>query len=238
MTLRRFSPALLLAVVSFMVTSTARADKTQLDPGEEALPYRIPVLNADRAKQSTFALEDVVGPDATTKKKFVLMSFFATYCEPCKRELPYLAALNTEYGDRGLQVVSVSIDKEEEKIKEAQGLVEQHNLTHPVLKDRFQVVAKRYYVTKLPCLYMINSDMKVAKVSIGYDDNASREILAEVRKGLGIPESDPVPPSLAKFLGKAPPSQAAQPTGEDEDTGKKGKGKKVKGSKGKKAKAG
>src|SRR5690606_5249870 len=136
-------------------------------PGEDALPFRAPLINADRAKQTFFALEDVVGPDAAQKKKFVLMSFFATYCEPCKRELPFLAALHAEYADKGLQVVSVSIDKDEDKIKEALALTEQHDLTHPVLKDRFQIVGKRYYVTKLPCLYMIDQDMKIAKVSVG-----------------------------------------------------------------------
>jgi len=195
-------------LLSLQLSTQAWADKTQLDPGEDALPFRIPVLNADRAKQSVFALEDVVGPDATNRKKFVVMSFFATYCEPCKRELPYLAALQTEYGDKGLQVVSVSIDKDEEKLKEALGLVEQHNLTHPVLKDRFQVVAKRYYVTNLPCLYMIDTNMKVAKVAVGYGDNASKEILADVRIGLGLPENDPVPASLAKFINTKPEAVA------------------------------
>ncbi len=213
-----FFPATLL------LTTHVRAEKTQLDPGEEALPFRTPLLNPERAKQSFFALEDVVGPDAANKKKFVLMSFFATYCDPCKRELPFLAALNAEYADKGLQVVSISIDKDEEKIKEAQGLVEQNNLVHPVLKDRFQIVAKRYLVTKLPCLYMINDQMKVAKVSVGYDNNASREIFDEVRKALGIAATEPVPPGLQKFLGATDP-QAAQPgdaAGDDKGKGKKG----------------
>ena len=196
-----------LVVLSALIPSLASADKTQLDPGEEALPFRIRVLNAEKAKMPTFDIQDVVGPEAESKKKLVVMSFFATYCEPCKRELPFLGALYEEYKDQGLQVISVSIDKEEDKIKVASDLAAQHALTYPVLSDRFQVVAKRYYITKLPCLYFVDATMKVAKVSVGYDDNASKDILATVRTALGLPVDAPVPARLQKFMQQAKPAE-------------------------------
>ncbi|MCC6808933.1 MAG: redoxin domain-containing protein [Deltaproteobacteria bacterium] len=193
--------ATVTALIALVIApAAALAEKTQLDPGEEALPFRIRVLNADKAKIPTFDIQDAIGPEATVKKKMVLMSFFATYCEPCKKELPFLGALYNEFKEQGLQIVSVSIDKEEDKIKVATELATQHDLQYPVLTDRFQVVAKRYFISKLPCLYFIDANMKVAKVSIGYDDNAQKEILATVRTALGLPTDAPVPESLQKFM--------------------------------------
>jgi alkyl hydroperoxide reductase subunit AhpC len=218
-----------LVLVSALIPSIASADKTQLDPGEDALPFRIKVLNPDKAKIPTFDIQDVVGPEAESKKKLVVMSFFATYCEPCKRELPFLGALYEEYKDQGLQVLSVSIDKEEDKIKVAAELAAQHALSYPVLSDRFQVVAKRYYINKLPCLYFVDGNMKVSKVSIGYDDNASKDILSTVRTALGLPVDAPVPERLQKYIGgkpaeAAPAAKTEEPKEEKADP-KKGKAK-------------
>lgn len=228
----------LFLVFAVALPGTALAEKTQLDVGEEALAFRIRVLNGDKAKMPTFDIQDVIGPEATNKKKLVIMSFFATYCEPCKRELPFLGALYEAMKDQGLQVVSVSIDKEEDKIKVASDLAAQHNLTYPVLTDRFQVVAKRYFISKLPCLYFIDGNMKVAKVSIGYDDNATKEILSTVRAALGVPADAPIPESLQKFMPSAAPAPATPAKGEEpaakqDDAAKPGDKSDPKGAKGK-----
>lgn len=227
------------------------AEKEKYEVGEEVENFTLRPLNAEAAGLKVVSLENYVGPEKTERKKAVIISFFATYCEPCKRELPFLQALYNEYKDKDLLVLSVSIDKEEAEVKKVQDLIEQHKLTYPVLHDRYNIVAKRYFVQKLPNLYIIDENQKVTKVGIGYDDNASTEILAEVRKTLGLPVSDPVPASIAPFLKGAataatPETKPADPAGTtvskqaspdtapgatDEKPGKKGrkgKGKKAK----------
>lgn len=213
--------------------ATAAAGVGGLPIGSDALPFRIKTLNPDKAGVATFGLEDALDAESPQPKRLVVMSFFATYCEPCKREMPFLQALHEEYASRGLQLMSVSLDKEEDKIKEAQALAGQHGLSYPVLSDRFQVVGKRYQVETLPCLYFIDASSKVALVKVGYDNDASKQILAEVQARLGLPAS--VPARLAPFVGAqgAAPSAAetqAQPTSDSDQaaTGDKKTGQKSK----------
>lgn len=61
--------------------------------------------------------------------KIQLINFWATWCPPCKREIPLLIELQKEYKDRGLQVIGIALDKREAVIK----YVAEHNINYPVL---------------------------------------------------------------------------------------------------------
>jgi thiol-disulfide isomerase/thioredoxin len=203
--------ALVLGVLS-PLTALA-ADQDRLNVGEEAPSFRLKSMNADTTKIPAFALDDYVGSDAEDpqKKKAVVLSFFASYCEPCKRELPFLSALYKEYAGKGLMVASVSIDKDDESIKKVQDLLAQVKPEHVVTNDHFQVVAKRYYVKTLPALYIVDPAKNVSVAKVGYGEGATQEIFAAVRKSLGIAETEPVPASLTKFLQAAPAKNSTTP---------------------------
>ena len=198
---RLLFPALLLS--HYSVSFAAASEQDRLNVGEEAPSFRLKSMNADITKIPAFALDDYVGTDAddpAKQKKAVVLSFFASYCEPCKRELPFLSALYKEYQDKGLMVASVSIDKDDEAIKKVQELLATVKPEHVVTNDHFQVVGKRYYVKTLPALYIVDSSKNVSVAKVGYGEGATQEIFAAVRKSLGMAESDPVPASLQKFL--------------------------------------
>lgn len=185
-------------------------------------------MNPDTSKIAAFALDDYVGTDAddpTKQKKAVVLSFFASYCEPCKRELPFLSALYKEYASQGLMVASVSIDKDEEAIKKVQDLINTVKPEHVVTNDHFQVVGKRYYVKTLPALYIVGADKNIAVAKVGYGEGATQEIFAAVRKSLGIDEKQPVPASLSRFLTAAAPAKNAEPVQVPAASKKKGRKK-------------
>ncbi|MCC6807955.1 MAG: redoxin domain-containing protein [Deltaproteobacteria bacterium] len=185
-----FSPLFLCAV--------AFADKERLDAGDEAPNFAAKTLNPDVAKTRVFTLDSVVGTEATDRKKAVLTSFVSATCESCQKELKFLQALYAEYKDKGLLVVGVSTDKEEGDTKK---MAEQTaGIEFPVINDRFNIVAQRYFVTKPPQMYIIDESGKVAKVSTSYDDAANRGTLDEVRKNLGLSVSEDPPPSLQAFM--------------------------------------
>ena len=80
-----------LAVSCLLLPLVANAaDKEKYEVGEEVPTFTLKPLNAEAAGLKVVSLENYVGPEKTEKKKAVILSFFATYCEPCKRELPYL----------------------------------------------------------------------------------------------------------------------------------------------------
>lgn len=183
------------------------ADKDHFDIGEAVPVFTLKAINTDVTHGEAYVSPDhYYGPEAKDPKKAILLTFFATYCEPCKKEMPLLAMLYDAYKDKGLQVLSVSIDKEPDKVEFAHALAKQTNAKFPVLSDHFNIVAKRYQVSKLPCVYLLNGEGKVAMVNIGYTDDASKKLVEEIRKTIGVPASEPVPENITTFL-------AAHPTG-------------------------
>jgi len=89
---------------------------------------------ADAKKANiNFTLKDIDGKDvklASLKGKVVLLDFWATWCEPCKMEIPWFAEFQTKYGPRGFQAIGVSVDDTVEKLKP---YVAKYKMNYPVL---------------------------------------------------------------------------------------------------------
>lgn len=187
----------ILIVTSLLALHQPAAAGT-LPVGVAAEAFRIKTVNSEVVQARLFSLGQLVGPSAKESKKLVILSFFATYCEPCKRELPLLQKLFAEYGDQGLGVLVVSIDKDGDirggAAKAVAEIAEQNGLTFPVLHDRFNIVAKRYGVEKLPCLYLIDQQGNIALVNVGYTDDFSAQLVTEVQTRLGQPVGARKPP--------------------------------------------
>ncbi|MCK5689505.1 redoxin domain-containing protein [Myxococcota bacterium] len=198
--------------VSLLVSGSARsvlaADKDSFAIGDEVPRFSLKAVNPDDAGKKLVGVDDYFEGSKDGAKKAILISFFATYCEPCKREMPFLAALYDEYREQGLMVLSVSIDKEADKVAFIKELATKSGVKFPVLSDRFNIVAKRYMISKLPCVYLLGPDGKVTMVKVGYDDNATKEILDNTRTLLGIPTTDPVPEILVAHMGNGHASDA------------------------------
>jgi peroxiredoxin len=184
----------------FIGALPAAALADDLAVGDPIKPFRLRSVNPKVAGKGFFGLSSHVGPGATEPKKAVLLSFFATYCKPCKKEMPFLAALDATYREKGLLVLSVSIDQEKEKIDQAKRLADEHGVKFPVLSDRFNIVAKRWGIAKLPCVYLIDGDGKVIMQKVGYKGGVTAELHAAVREALGEPSDTPVPPALAEWV--------------------------------------
>ena len=81
-----------------------------------------------------FTLKDMNGQEVTLsayKGKVILLDFWATWCGPCKIEIPWFVALQTKYGKDGLQVLGVSVDDTVDKLKPFADSLE---MNYPVLQ--------------------------------------------------------------------------------------------------------
>ena len=161
-------------------------DPPVLKPGDEAPQFSGALHNPAQAGVARIDLGSLVGTEAETPAKAVLISFFATWCKPCKRELPFLQQLSTEYKDRGLRVISVAIDKDEAQWPLIQELVTRDHVTFPIVKDRYNIIARQYLgqKTQLPSVFIVARDGTVALVKQGYPDDANAFLKAEVEKAL------------------------------------------------------
>ena len=165
-----------------------QADPPVLSPGDDAPMFAAVLHNAESAGVQRVDLSSMVGSEAEAEQsaKAVLISFFATWCKPCKKEMPFLQQLSTEYKEKGLRVVSVAIDKDEANWPQILDLVKLNHVTYPVVKDRYNLIARQYLgdKTALPSVFIVNHDGKVAMVKQGYPNDAAEFLRAEVEKAL------------------------------------------------------
>ena len=185
----RLARALALALVlELPAAAPARADDAAV--GGLAPAFSLRTLNPDAAGTGWVALEKLVGAGADDPgAKVVLLSFSASWCEPCRKELPLLVRLDRDYREQGLRVVSVNIDTEPEGIEAAKQLAVDAGLRHPVCSDRFNILVRRYLGEKaaLPSVFLVRQDGTIALVARGYAKDASEFLEAAVRKELGLP---------------------------------------------------
>ena len=165
-----------------------KADPPVLNVGDDAPMFAGVLHDPEAAGAPRIDLSSLVGSeaDADLQAKAVLISFFATWCKPCRKEMPFLQQLSTEYKDKGLRVVSVAIDKDEAAWPQIAELVKSNHVTYPVVKDRYNLIARQYLgdKTALPSVFIINKEGKVAMVKQGYPNDAAEFLRAEVEKAL------------------------------------------------------
>lgn len=85
--------------------------------------------------------------------KVVLLNFWATWCKPCKEEMPEIQAAYEMYKDQGFVVLGINFGEKREKVKK---LVKEMGLTFPILLDRDFEVAEFHNVVSLPVTFFID----------------------------------------------------------------------------------
>jgi thiol-disulfide isomerase/thioredoxin len=186
-----------LAALALLAALPAAADE-EIGEGLPAPSFSLRTMNPEVAGTGWIALDRFVGAEPEDPAaKVVLISFFASWCEPCKREMPFLVQLDRMYRDQGLRVLGVAIDKEEAGIEAAKNLIQSAKVTYPVLSDRFNFLARRYLGDKapLPSVFIVRRDGTIAKIERGYAKDASAFLLSEVQDALGIARKGKQPAS-------------------------------------------
>jgi thiol-disulfide isomerase/thioredoxin len=124
----------------------------------------------------TFALKDVNNRTVKLsdyRGKVIVLDFWATWCGPCKIEIPGFVDLQNRYGKDGLQVIGVSVD-DESTIKDLAPFVEQFKMNYPVLKSIGHEDIQDAYgpMFGIPTTVLISRDGKVCKKHIGMAEKA------------------------------------------------------------------
>ncbi len=188
--IRTATLAAALALMSLLAPTTpALAQTEDLKIGDAAPTFTLPLYNPTADGPTTASLDTYLGADADDKgAKAVVLSFFATYCAPCKREMPYLEQLSRMYKDAGLRVLMISIDRDDAAAAKIADLVKLNHITFPILKDRFNFLARRYLGAQapLPSLFIVGRDGNIRTMNRGYGKDASTFLLAQVQQALGL----------------------------------------------------
>ncbi|MBI5630560.1 MAG: TlpA family protein disulfide reductase [Elusimicrobia bacterium] len=130
-----------------------------ISPGAQAPAFALPLLGGGMI------------PLSRLRGKVVLLTFWATWCDSCREEMPLLEALHRRYLPKGFTVAAASMDREGRAVM---GFVAQSNLSFPVLLSD-EKTAKAYQVLGLPTSYLIDRKGRIARRYVGAFDPMTLE---------------------------------------------------------------
>src|SRR5581483_2653059 len=131
-----------------------------------------------------FVLSDLNGKRLTLaeyKGKVVLLNFWATWCDPCRREIPRFIELQKEYGGRGLQVVGISLDDD---AKAVPPFYREYKMNYPVAVGDAKLAESFGNILGLPVNFLVDRDGRIAARHLGEADipqleNEIRDLLRD-----------------------------------------------------------
>ncbi|MHB8635437.1 MAG: TlpA disulfide reductase family protein [Fimbriimonadaceae bacterium] len=135
-----------------------------VDPAYQAAVTELAAMHADQAKVD-FTLQDITGKTWTRsalKGKVVLVNFWATWCPPCRKEMPDLERLYKEFGDRGFVVLAIS----DEVSTTVAPFIAKQGYTFPILLDPGRKVNTAYHVQGIPNSFLYNRQGKLVAQAI------------------------------------------------------------------------
>jgi peroxiredoxin len=136
-------------------------------------------------KMPEIGLKDLSGRVVNTASlagKVVVIDFWATWCAPCREELPVLQKLYKKYGAQGLVVVGVSVDKEADNIKQ---FMQKMPLSFPIVHDAAHSVSGKYAPPRMPSSYLVDRKGIVRYVHGGYRAEDAAAFEKEIQGLLG-----------------------------------------------------
>lgn len=139
-----------------------------------------------------FTLEDIDGQSVSLKdvlasNKAVLINFWATWCPPCREEIPDLIRLQSQYKDKGFTVLGVDVGESGRKVS---GFAAKNGMNYPIVLDKTNKVAESYGIVGIPTSYLVSSDGRI----LGEYHAAGPDLFADVEKALAsAPEIAPKP---------------------------------------------
>ena len=138
-------------------------------------------LNAN-APAPDFTLRSLDGVNlrlAEQRGRVVMVNFWATWCGPCKIEMPHLVRLYDKYRASGFQLLGVNIDDDP---RNASASAAKLGITFPVLLDGDKRVAKLYELSTMPTTLLIDRDGRLRHVHRGYRDGYEQTYDQQVRE--------------------------------------------------------
>ncbi len=168
------------AVIMLLVLSTSgdgffhrrkvpESDKMDLFTRLRVQKFEEPVVAPD------FTLKDLKGTQVTLKNfkgRVVFLNFWATWCPPCRREMPSMERLNKQLKDRDFTMLAVDMQESEKQVR---AFISEFSLSFPALLDLNGDISSLYGIVGLPTTYIIDREGKIIGKAVGPRDWSSQE---------------------------------------------------------------
>lgn len=112
-----------------------------------------------------------------SQNKAVLINFWATWCPPCREEIPDLIKFQEKYGTSGFTVLGVDVGESKTKVST---FAKKFGMNYPIVLDSQMAVAERYKIVGIPTSILVNSEGKI----LGQYHAFTKKLVADVEKAL------------------------------------------------------
>jgi len=121
----------------------------------------------ENEKALDFSLKDLKGKNyklSDFKGKVILLNFWATWCPPCRYEMPLLDKLYKEYKKMGFEVVAVSLDSNPNNVTD---YLKNNSVSFTILYDKEGKVGYTYQIVAIPTSFLIDRNFVIRKIYLG-----------------------------------------------------------------------
>ncbi|NNF66633.1 MAG: TlpA family protein disulfide reductase [Gammaproteobacteria bacterium] len=128
-----------------------------------------------------FALKSLAGENVRLSElrgQVVMINFWASWCGPCRQEMPHLEALHQRYESLGFTLLGINVEQER---RDADRMLADMELSFPILFDNRNAVSKLYGVIAMPSTVLIDRSGQVRYVHNGYKSGYEKEYQNQVR---------------------------------------------------------
>jgi peroxiredoxin len=143
---------LILTSVLLIVGCSPPTPSPAPQAGKPAPDFQLPNLEGQAISLSDF------------RGKPVFLNFWATWCGPCRHEMPFIQEIFEEWSDQGLVILAIDIGENPETVKD---FMQSHNFSFPVLLDINKDVALEYNIRGIPTTFLIDKDGVIQAMKVG-----------------------------------------------------------------------
>lgn len=164
----RFLPGFLLFTIaaSFLAASPGPCDAAPR-AGQSAPNFKVISTTGQTITQDNY------------RGHVLILDFFATWCQPCRKSIPHLVEMNRKYGKQGLQILGLSVDEEGER--EVKTFTDEFRVNYP-LAMAGDSTAAAFGVRSVPVMYLVDKKGTVVEVLRGFSDETARSLEQSIKR--------------------------------------------------------
>lgn len=162
----------LLLLGGWVATRTLGDELVSVAPGSQAPAFTANAVQASTANGAAARPATGTRGLADYRGQVVLVNIWATWCGPCREEIPSIQALYRDFAPRGLKIVAVSVDDAADAPRKIREFLAPYHVTYDVLLDSAGTIQKTYQSTGVPENFVIGPDGVIRKKAYAQDWNS------------------------------------------------------------------
>lgn len=172
-----FSLITVFALTFANLSCSDSGSKDQANLQESSKPEKMSETTQSKyPKAPDFTLKDQNGNTVNLsdfKGKVVILDFWATWCGPCRMEIPGFVELYDQYKEQGLEIIGVSLDRD--GWTPVRPFIKEYNIDYTIVLGNGQVVQAYGGINSIPTTFLINRDGEVVDRMVGYKPKSTFE---------------------------------------------------------------